>query len=70
MFCNATAGQLNKQIPVCDALPQDGSVSNTVILPLFHLQQSTNNPDTNYRTSPMIYDWVRDLTVPMHLDLN
>jgi hypothetical protein len=53
-----------------DALPQDGLVSNTAILPLFHSQQLTNNQDTNYHTSPMIYDWVRDLTVPMHLDLN
>jgi len=70
MFCYANAGQLNKKIPVHDALSQDGSVSNTVILPLFHSQQLTNNQDTNYYTSPMIYDWVRGLTVPMHLDLN
>jgi len=70
MFCYTNAGQLNKKIPVYNALPQDGSLSNTVILPLFHSQQLTNNQDTNYYTSPMIYDWARDLTVPMHLDLN
>jgi len=51
MFCYANAGQLNKRIPVYAALPQDGFVSNTVILPLFHSQQLTNNQYMNYHTS-------------------